>query len=233
MSLLRVKGLKVRYILSDDRELSVLDIPQFELPHESEICVRGHSGSGKTTFLNVISGLRIPNEGKIFLNDVELTALSESERDAQRGKSIGFIFQTFNLLSGFTAVENVLLGSVFAGDPDEDSGVTRDRALDLLKKVGLEERADHYPRMLSAGEQQRVAIARALMNRPKLILADEPTGSLDEKNSKEVLELIRSLAKASDAALLLVTHDPDVMARFDKLIDFKDFNKTRVKETKS
>jgi ABC-type lipoprotein export system ATPase subunit len=233
MSLLRVEGLKVRYILSDERELSVLDIPNFDLPHKSEICVRGHSGSGKTTFLNVISGLRIPNEGKIFLDDVELTSLSEAERDERRGKSIGFIFQTFNLLSGFTALENVLLGSVFAGDPNEDSTVTKDRALDLLKKVGLEERAHHHPRMLSSGEQQRVAIARALMNRPKLILADEPTGSLDEKNSKEVLELIRSLAKASDAALLLVTHDPDVMSRFDKLIDFKDLNKNRAKESKS
>ena len=219
MSLLEVRDLKVEYPRTDGTHLSVLDVPEFKIEERSQVCIEGRSGSGKTTLLNVISGILSPTRGCVILDGASLELLNEAERDVMRGRKIGFVFQTFNLLSGFTALENVILGSVFAGDPNEDGADTKKRGCELLDKVGLSGRAHHRPGMLSSGEQQRVAIARALMNKPRLILADEPTGSLDDKSGREALDLILSLASASGAALLLVTHDPAVMARFSTVID--------------
>lgn len=224
MSLLEVRELKASYSRPDGGLVPVLKIPQFSIGPGEEIVMKGRSGSGKTTFLNVISGILSPYEGSVVIAGKELKNMSEAERDTFRGKHIGFIFQSFHLLQGFTALENVILGSVFAGDENEEPSSVRSRAMDLLKKVGLEHRAEHFPRMMSSGEQQRVAIARALLNKPSLILADEPTGSLDEKNSQEVLELIRKLSSASGAALLLVTHDPAVMEKFPRMVDLKNLN---------
>jgi len=224
MALLQVQDLKMEYRRPDGGSLTVLNIPAFRMGPGEQVAMKGHSGSGKTTFLNVISGILTPTSGSVGFDERDLTKMSEGARDIFRGQNIGFVFQTFNLLQGFTALENVVLGSVFAGDPNEQTSSTFARARELLKKVGLAERADHRPRMLSAGEQQRVAIARALMNKPKLILADEPTGSLDEKNSGEVLDLVLGLTSVSGAALLLATHDSSVMARFTRVVDLKELN---------
>lgn len=224
MTLLEIRDLKVDYTRPDGGKISILNIPRFDLDASAQVCLRGRSGSGKTTLLNVIAGLLTPSRGKVTLDGVSLTALSEAQRDGVRGKKVGIVFQTFNLLPGFTALENVLLGSVFAGDPDEEAAETRKRALALLKQVGLEERIQHRPRMLSAGEQQRVAIARALINKPRLILADEPTGSLDQKSGEAALDLLLRLSADLGAALLLATHDPAVMARFWRVVELKELN---------
>ncbi|MBI4025139.1 MAG: ABC transporter ATP-binding protein [Verrucomicrobia bacterium] len=223
--MLEIQNLKVEYARPDGSRFTVLHIPGFRLEGGAQVCIRGRSGSGKTTLLNVISGIKTPSAGTVKLDGKDLGSLGEAARDILRGQAIGFVFQTFNLLAGFTALENVILGSVFAGDPDEETSSVRRRALELLQKVGLTERAHHRPRTLSSGEQQRVAIARALINRPKLILADEPTGSLDEKNSGEVLDLMARLGLELRAALLLVTHDPAVMSRFVKVVDLKELNR--------
>lgn len=225
MSLLEVRDLEVEHRRPDGSAWTVLKIPEFRVEASTQVCLKGRSGSGKTTLLNVLSGIRAPTRGSILMEGQDLSRLSEARRDLFRGAHFGFIFQTFNLLPGFTALENVILGSVFAGDPNEEPSSTRERASDLLKKVGLGDRMGHRPCMLSSGEQQRVAIARALMNRPKLVLADEPTGSLDERNGLEVLELIRTLLEECKASLLIVTHDPAVMARFKTVVDLKDLNK--------
>ncbi len=225
MSLLEIRNLKVEYRRPDGSRFTVLHIPEFRLQPAELMAIKGHSGSGKTTLLNVISGILLPTKGVVKLSGKDLAALREVERDRIRGQNIGFVFQTFNLLAGFTALENVVLGSLFAGDPNEETASTKNRAIELLHKVGLQDRMHHRPRTLSSGEQQRVAIARALINKPSLVLADEPTGSLDEKNGREVLDLILSLTSTTGAALLLVTHDPSVMKRFFKVVDLKDFNK--------
>jgi ABC-type lipoprotein export system ATPase subunit len=224
MSLLEIQELKANYVRATGQVISILHIPEFKVGEGEQVALKGRSGSGKTTLLNVISGILSPYEGSVRLLGQELKNLSEADRDTFRGRHIGFVFQTFHLLQGFTALQNVVLGSVFSGDENDQDSSTLNRARELLKQVGLEHRENHLPRMLSSGEQQRVAIARALLNKPNLILADEPTGSLDEKNSSEVLELIKKLSSGSGAALLLVTHDPSVMETFSRVVDLKELN---------
>lgn len=221
MALLEVRDLLVEYRTPDGGVLRALDVRRFDLAAGERRCLRGRSGSGKTTLLNAISGIRLPTAGCVRLDGKEITALAENARDRLRGRTIGFVFQAFHLLPGFTALQNVVLGSVFAGNPEEESAATLRRARDLLRAVGLEARMHHRPASLSAGEQQRVAVARALMNRPKLLLADEPTGSLDAAQAGAVLDLILRLADEAGAALLLVTHDAAVMARFGGVTDLE------------
>ncbi len=179
----------------------------------------GESGSGKTTFLNLIAGILKPDSGTITLAGTKMTALREPARDRLRATRIGYIFQTFNLLQGYTCLENVLLGMSFG--PGADAGFAKS----LLERVGLGQRLRHYPRQLSTGQQQRVAVARALANRPKLVLADEPTGNLDHKNARESLELVREACLENGAALLLVSHDREVLARFEKVQDLQQINR--------
>ena len=183
------------------------------------MALSGESGSGKTTFLNLIAGILKPDSGSIVLAGQEMSALREPERDRLRATSIGYIFQTFNLLQGYTCLENVLLGMSFG------PGVDRAFAQALLDKVGLGQRLKHYPRQLSTGQQQRVAVARALANRPKLVLADEPTGNLDHKNAGEALDLIRAACKENGAALLLVSHDREVLGRFEQVHSLERINR--------
>lgn len=222
MALLEIRDLRVEFASPGGGTTRVLDVPRFDLPAGARRCLRGRSGSGKTTLLNAISGIRLPTAGSVRLDGTEVTALPEKARDLLRGRTIGFVFQTFHLLPGFTALQNVVLGSVFAGDPDEETAETARRAETLLRAVGLASRIHHRPRALSAGEQQRVAVARALINRPKLLLADEPTGSLDAAQAEAVLDLVVRLAGEAGAALLLVTHDPAVMSRFDDVVDLAE-----------
>jgi ABC-type lipoprotein export system ATPase subunit len=226
MPLLHVRNLLAGYRKSEGSgNLTILDIPEFQLESAAQVVLKGRSGCGKSTFLNVIAGLHPAESGEVLLDGTDLTRISEAERDSLRGRTIGFIFQDFHLLKGFSSLENVMLGSVFAGDPNEEPSATRKRAVKLLERVGLTHRLNHHPGMLSSGEQQRVALARALMNRPKLILADEPTGSLDEHTGSEVLKLLGELCRDQQIALILVTHDPLVMSRFENVTDFNTLNR--------
>ena len=178
----------------------------------------GSSGSGKTTLLNLIAGILQPDEGRVELDGRSISGAKEALRDRLRADLLGYIFQTFNLLQGYTCLENVLLGMSFGGKPD------RARAVELLGRVGLSRRLEYFPRQLSSGQQQRVAVARALANQPKLVLADEPTGNLDPENAAEVLALIRDTCKENGAALLLVSHDKSVLGQFEEIRDLSEIN---------
>jgi putative ABC transport system ATP-binding protein len=179
----------------------------------------GPSGSGKTTLLNLIGGLDRPTTGRVLVDNVDLSQLSDDQLSDYRLKKIGFIFQFYNLVSTLTARENVELPMGFARAPKIDQD-TRARA--LLKTVGLEARVDHTPDELSGGEQQRVAVARALANNPALVLADEPTGDLDSQSAKSLMDLIMALRGERQVTFLLVTHDPIVVARCDRAYSVRD-----------
>jgi putative ABC transport system ATP-binding protein len=176
--------------------------------------------------LNLIAGILRPDSGTISLDGEAMSELSEPHRDRLRAVKIGYIFQTFNLLQGYTCLENVLLGMSFG------PGVDRAFAETLLKRVGLGGHLRHYPRQLSTGQQQRVAVARALANRPKLVLADEPTGNLDHKNARESLALIRETCRENGAALLLVSHDREVLAQFENVQEFERINQSSREEAR-
>ena len=211
MPLLEINQLKKSYLAPEGGRHLVVDVPGFALAETTQVALSGESGSGKTTFLNLIAGILKPDSGTVTLAGQVMSELAEPQRDRLRATTIGYIFQTFNLLPGYTCLENVLLGMSFG------PGVDRGFAKTLLARVGLGQRLRHYPRQLSTGQQQRVAVARALANRPKLVLADEPTGNLDHKNASEALGLIREACAENGAALLLVSHDRDVLGRFESV----------------
>jgi putative ABC transport system ATP-binding protein len=181
--------------------------------------VMGPSGSGKTTLLNLIGAIDRSTSGRIFIDDKDITTLGEGELTKLRRHKIGFIFQFYNLIPSLTAVENVELPMLIAGVPRREASK---RALDLLEAVGLKERAEHLPDELSGGEQQRVTIARALVNKPSVILADEPTGDLDTKTGVEVVQVLYSTAKEQNATVIVVTHDPIIAEKADRLIHMRD-----------
>jgi putative ABC transport system ATP-binding protein len=219
MPLLQVTQLKKSFVAPDGTTQLVVDVPEFAVEEKSQVALAGESGSGKTTLLNLIAGILKPDSGIVRINGEEMSSLSEPQRDRLRATKIGYIFQTFNLLQGYTVLENVLLGMSFG--PGED----REFAKLLLKRVGLDHRLHHTPRQLSTGQQQRVAVARALANRPKLVLADEPTGNLDQANAREALQLIREGCRENGAALLLVSHDREVLAQFEPVQDLARINR--------
>jgi putative ABC transport system ATP-binding protein len=219
MPLLQISQLKKSFITPEGDRHTVVDVSSFKMEDKAQVALSGESGSGKTTLLHLIAGILKPDSGSITLAGREMSALGEPARDRLRATTIGYIFQTFNLLQGYTCLENVLLGMSFG------PGVDRDFAKSLLCRVGLEQRLKHYPRQLSTGQQQRVAVARALANQPKLVLADEPTGNLDHKNATESLALIRQACRENAAALLLVTHDRDVLGQFDIVQPLAQINK--------
>lgn len=197
----------------------ILDIAALTVEQGTHIALRGTSGSGKTTLLHCISGMALPDSGQIRVLGTDITRLSESERDRYRANHIGYIFQSFNLLEGFTALENVQLGMQFA-----DKKIPASRAEELLNRVGLSGRLHNRPSQLSVGQQQRVCIARALANDPEIILADEPTGSLDPKTSAEVLALIKEVT--AQKTLILVSHETEVLAQFETTLDLTELNLT-------
>lgn len=218
--MLAVSGLKKAFVNPDGETMPVVDVPSFALAGGEQIALRGESGSGKTTFLHLVAGILAADAGTIAVDGVEVTALGEPARDRLRAEKIGYIFQTFNLLQGYTVLENVLLGMSFG-----PHGVSRDHAREVLDRVGLGGRLRHFPRQLSTGQQQRVAVARALVNRPKLVLADEPTGNLDRRHAREALALIRDVCRENGAALLLVSHDEAVLGSFERSQDFARLNR--------
>jgi putative ABC transport system ATP-binding protein len=220
MLLLQISKLKKTFAAPDGSEHTVVNVSDFDVRAEAQVALEGESGSGKTTFLHLIAGILKPDSGRIVLAGREMSALNEPERDRLRATTIGYIFQSFNLLQGYTCLENVLLGMSFG------PGANRGQAERLLQRVGLTNRFHHYPRQLSTGQQQRVAVARALANKPKLVLADEPTGNLDHKNARESLVLIRETCRESGAALLLVSHDREVLAQFENVRRFEAINQS-------
>lgn len=195
----------------------VFQCDHFHAAPATHTALWGPSGCGKSTMLNLISGLLRPDDGKVIVDGVELQELSEGALDQFRGERLGFVFQTFNLLAPFTALQNVLLAMRFSDTIP--AGERKARATQLLERVGLNHRLHAKPNTMSVGEQQRVAIARALANKQKLIVADEPTGSLDPKNATAVMELLLELAAEDDLTLLLVTHDRAIAERLPSVFD--------------
>src|SRR5438309_17461 len=189
--MLLLEEVKKSYVEPDGHVLPILDIPRFEVGAGEQMVIVGRSGCGKTTLLHVIAGISRADTGRIYLNGTEVGRFRESTRDQVRANLLGYVFQTFNLLPGFTALENVLLGMTFAARGKRDAS----RARHLLDRVGLAHRMTHKPRALSVGEQQRVAVARALANRPKLLLADEPTANIDPANQQKIVDLIRDTCR--------------------------------------
>lgn len=219
MPLLEISNLRKAFRAPDGTDHEVVRVESFTLDAATQVALSGPSGTGKTTFLHLIAGILAPDSGRIAIGGTDMAALGEAGRDRLRAESIGYIFQTFNLLQGFTCLENVLLGMSFG------PGADRRHAEELLRRVGLGDRLHHFPRQLSTGQQQRVAVARALANRPKLVLADEPTGNLDTANSAAALRLIREACAENRASLLLVSHDPAVLGDFDTVQDLAQINR--------
>jgi len=216
---LRLDRLTKSFRAPDGAHTAVIDIPTFTLAPGEQVALRGSSGSGKTTLLHLVAGILTPDAGEVWVAGRDMAALPEAARDQWRAATIGYVFQTFNLLQGYTAFENVLLGMMFG------RGADAARAASLLDRVGLSHRRDYRPRQLSVGQQQRVAVARALANRPTLVLADEPTGNLDPRHAAEAIALIQRACREEGAALLLVSHDPAVLARFDRVEDLAVVNR--------
>jgi putative ABC transport system ATP-binding protein len=192
-----------------------------EIEKGEMVAVMGPSGCGKTTLLNCLSGIDEPTSGSVYIEDSEMTTMSDDQKTNFRARRMGFIFQFYNLLPVLTAVENVELPLLLCGEKPD---VATKRAMDLLTVVGLKERATLRPSALSGGERQRVTIARALANEPALVWADEPTGDLDKKTAEDVVALMRKLNKDNKETFVIVTHDPEVGAQCDRIIHMRDGN---------
>jgi putative ABC transport system ATP-binding protein len=221
--MLRLANVRKSYVEPNGNRLPVLDIASFSISADEQMVLVGRSGSGKSTLLHVISGITRPDSGQVMIGGEDIAILSEPQRDRLRARKIGYVFQTFNLLPAFSALENVLLGMAFTGQTADPV-----RAKALLDRVGLSQRLSHKPTMLSVGEQQRVAVARALANRPKLLLADEPTANVDAGNQQHIIDLIRQSCRAEGVALMLVTHAPEVAAQFDRVERLEEINRVGV-----
>lgn len=217
--MLKITALQKSFFQPDGSRLPILDIPHFELAAGEQMVLAGDSGCGKTTLLHVIAGISTPDSGRVEVDGLDITVLAEAGRDRFRAERIGYVFQTFNLLPGFSAVENVLLGMSFVSGRADPQ-----RARQLLDRVGLGHRLEHRPAMLSVGEQQRVSVARALANRPKLLLADEPTANVDSRHQQQIVDLLRESCREEQVAMLLVTHSPEVAGQFERVEQLEEIN---------
>jgi putative ABC transport system ATP-binding protein len=202
---------------SGDHALAVLSDVSFAIPQGALVSIIGPSGSGKTTLLGLLAGLDTPSRGSVMYEDVDITRLNEDERAQLRGERVGFIFQSFQLIPTLTAIENVQVPLELRGESDAPR-----RARDLLTRVGLADRLDHFPTQLSGGEQQRVAIARAFVIAPRILFADEPTGNLDSETGARFVQLIEQLNRESGSTVVIVTHDPALAARTGRIIRLSD-----------
>jgi len=219
--LLEIQDLHKSFVSPEGERTTIIHVSHFEMQAGEQIALQGRSGSGKTTLLNLIAGILQADAGAIMLEGREISALSESDRDRMRGQNIGYIFQTFNLMSGYTALENVELAMRFG------RGLRRIFAKELLERAGLRDRMHYRPAQLSVGQQQRVAVARALANHPKLVLADEPTGNLDAHHAAQALLLIQEICRENNAALLLVSHDPAIHQHCARVQQLADLNRVK------
>ena len=221
--MIRIRNLEKTYRRGSESvvacRVGALDIAAGE-----QVALIGRSGSGKSTLLNCMAGILRPDRGEVVVDGVDVTSLGESARDLFRARTLGLVFQTFNLLQPFTALENVLLGAVFGGA----GGKARARAGELLERVGLGARRNHRPSELSVGQAQRVAICRALVNDPKLILADEPLGNQDRATGREVLQLLLTLARERGSTVVMVTHDEESAAAMQRTVDLGELSALQV-----
>src|SRR5713226_4559815 len=215
-AMIQVRGLRMR-LTSGGRPVDVLADVSLDVPAGRFLAIAGPSGSGKSTLLGLIAGLDRPTSGSITVAGVEITGLGEDALARFRRDTIGYVFQSYHLIPTLTALENAAVPLELAGDAD---ALARARA--LLEEVGLGDRAHHYPAQLSGGEQQRVAVARAIARRPKLLLADEPTGNLDSATGKQIIELLVALNRNRASTLVLVTHDPALAAYADRIVTLRD-----------
>lgn len=218
MPIIRCENVKKRYV-TGDIIVEALKGVSLDIDKGEMVAIMGPSGSGKTTLLNCLSGIDDVTDGKVFIEGTELTSMSDDMKSDFRARRMGFVFQFYNLLPVLTAVENVELPLLISGAEPEEA---RTRALELLEQVGLKERAFLRPNALSGGERQRVTIARALSNRPALVWADEPTGDLDKKTADSVVSLMRRLNEESKETFVIVTHDPEIGERCDRIIHMRD-----------
>ena len=216
--LIEVRNLTKHFETGHGR-VEVLSGIDLVIRHRERIAVMGASGAGKTTFMNILGGLDHPSGGSVLIEGRDISRVGGGELDRFRNSTIGFVFQFHQLLPEFSALENVMMPALIAGDPYRKA---REKALYLLERVGLSHRLVHKPGELSGGEQQRVALARALAMKPRILLADEPTGNLDSRTSEEILELLNSLHAGGDFTMLIVTHDESLARRQDRLIVMKD-----------
>lgn len=218
MPLLNVSNLLKRYPDESGDLRPVVDLASFSMEAGEQVALKGPSGCGKTTFLHLLAGILPADGGVIEVAGQDLGAMGEARRDRFRAETVGYVFQSFHLMRDFTCMENVELGMAFGAkvDPVFAEG--------LLRRVGLGHRLDYRASALSVGQQQRVALARALANRPRMVLADEPTGSLDERSAAGALELMRELCRENGSALLLASHDTRVMQGFERVDDFEELN---------
>ena len=214
--MIEISGL-IKTLHGGGHKVEILKSIDLTIPTGQFIAITGHSGSGKTTLLSLIAGLDAPTDGKINIDGQDITKLNEDELALLRGNRFGFIFQNFHLIPTLTALENVVLSLELNNTP----GATK-KSEDLLSKVGLGDRLNHYPAQLSGGEQQRLSIARAFVNEPDIILADEPTGNLDSKNSDHIMNLIQELHQIKQATIILVTHELQVANESQRILTLED-----------
>lgn len=216
--MIKLQDVSKSYFLGEEEVKAVSNV-SLEIKRKEYISILGSSGSGKSTLMYLIGLLEHPSSGKIFLDKKDVSELSDEELSKIRNSHVGFVFQSFNLINKFTVLENVILPTRYGGELDFNP---QERAEELLKKFGIYERKDFFPNNISGGEQQRVAIVRALMMKPKIILADEPTGNLDTKTGDEILDILESLNKDFDVTVVLVTHEKIVADRTKRQIYIRD-----------
>lgn len=220
--MLELREVKKSFQEPNGGRLPILDIPHFVVKEGEQMVLVGRSGCGKTTLLHTIAGISKADAGKILIDNVDIAGMSEAGVDRVRAEKLGYVFQTFNLLPGFSALENVMLGMTFArGHKD------RQRAEHLISRVGLAHRKTHKPAALSVGEQQRVAVARALANKPSILLADEPTANIDPRNQQNIIDLIRETCREEGVSLVLVTHSTEVAGQFERVDKLEEINKVK------
>ena len=222
--IIQLKNVRKVYRMGNEKVIA-LDNISFEIEEKEVCCLLGTSGSGKSTLLNLMAGLEKPTKGEVKIKNYNLESLNEKQLAKLRQKYIGFVFQSYNLLEHFTALENVTLPLIFKGVP---KSVREKKAKSLLKAVGLGDRMNHKPSQMSGGQQQRVSIARAFISNPEIVYADEPTGNLDTRTSAEIMDLITGMAEEYKQTLIIVTHDLEIAGYANRIIYIKDGNVEKI-----
>lgn len=220
MGFIEIKNVRKVYRMGEEKVIA-LDNVNFTIEQGEFCCLLGTSGSGKSTLLNLMAGLEKPTKGEIKIKDKHVEKMSEKQLAVFRRNHVGFVFQSYNLLPTLTALENVSLPLIFKGI---SKSIREKKAAEMLKAVGLEKRLKHKPSQMSGGQQQRVSIARAFIGKPEIVFADEPTGNLDTKTTREVMELITTMARKNKQTLIIVTHDVEIAEYADKIIHVRDGN---------